>query len=117
MENVLFVHDGHCASGWVPPSTSQPSISDCLNECINRGRNVGYIAFRNGTRNTDCACYELSSGCPDDNLWPEHNAYMIVRKGIFISVFKSMKYTSFNLSEFSYRFVQRHCITLFQNFP
>ena len=77
-----FVHKGHCASGWDAPSTSQPSITDCLNECINRGNDIGYFAFRNGTRKTDCACYFLTYGCPDDNQWPEHNSYLIVKKGV-----------------------------------
>lgn len=77
----MFVHDGHCALGLVSPSTLQPTITDCMNDCIGRGDNIGYFAYKTVRDNSQCACYESKFGCPDDDDFPDHNSYLIVRGG------------------------------------
>ena len=80
-----WVHQGHCADGWVRRSTRQTSIKGCFEECVNRGPHIGYFAYSN--ENNDCACYQQSAGCPDDNKFNNHNSYRIRPKGkIFPSV-------------------------------
>ena len=69
-----FVHQGHCAAGWVK-SFRENSMKDCFNGCVNRGKNIGYFAYNN--ENGDCACYQRSAECPDDEKFNRHNSYRI----------------------------------------
>merc|ERR1712039_643558 len=37
-----FVHDGHCAAGWMAPNTNEPSLSACAATCRSR-EGCGYF--------------------------------------------------------------------------
>ena len=81
IENVLidpykYVHQGHCAGGWVGPNSNQETPLDCRNECAARS-GVEYFAYSNSKT---CACY---TKCPDDNNHNDHNAYRIIAQGKF----------------------------------
>ena len=74
-----YVHDGHCAGGWISNSNSkQNSLADCFSECKGNSQ-CGYFAFDEGA--TNCALYTVEGGCPDDDNYPTYNAYKI-EKGV-----------------------------------
>ena len=80
IENFLvdvntFVHQGHCADGWVSPNSNQATLRNCHDECATRS-GVEYFAYNSNT----CACY---TKCPDDNNNNEYNAYRIIAQGTF----------------------------------
>ena len=76
----VYVHDGHCASGWISGSnTKQNNIEDCFGQC-HANSQCGYFAFaESGTESTNCALYTTEGGCIDDNNYPTYNAYKILR--------------------------------------
>ena len=70
-----YVHQGHCAGGWVSPNSIQGTILDCRNECAGRSA-VEYFAYNDA--HDACACY---TQCPDDNHFNDYNAYRIIGEG------------------------------------
>ena len=75
------MHPGHCAGGYVPPSTNQITIVDCRNECANLNSSIGFFAYRKIVLNDgrDCACYLEDGNCPDDDQHNNYDAYRILQ--------------------------------------
>ena len=74
-----YVHDGHCAGGFLGGNTCQPSLKACADNCANN-KECGYFAYQPSCDGgTNCALYDDASGCPDDNQYPKYNAYRIER--------------------------------------
>ena len=87
-----WVHDGHCASGWISGSnTWQNSFEGCADKCQNEPR-CGFFAFDNIRTNasdpfqkseggafltspTNCALYTVEGGCKEDGNYPTYTAY------------------------------------------
>lgn len=68
-----FVHDGHCAAGWMPGNTNQGSVAACASHC-NTVPNCGFFAYSTGR----CALYHRDHACPDDDQYPDYNAYRLI---------------------------------------
>merc|ERR1740129_2298948 len=76
--NFAFLHNGHCASGWMGNNRNVDTVDECATICGER-EGCGYFAYDNSISSiTNCATYFGSDGCPDENLFPEYNAYEIV---------------------------------------
>lgn len=75
--SFTFVHDGHCAAGWINANTMQPTIEGCSTKCFGED-SCGYFAYNAGSR--ECALFTSGGGCPDDDSWPDHNSYRIHRQ-------------------------------------
>lgn len=75
-----FVHDGHCAGGWLGGNSRQGSVAACSAHC-NSIDGCGFFAFCDGPTGcdgtTDCALYSEAGQCPDDNHWGAYNAYRV----------------------------------------
>ena len=74
------VHDGHCAAGWIK-TTCVPSLGACAQSC-NEIKECGYFAYTTdfGDMGTNCAFYNVDGACPDDDEFPEYNAYQLFRE-------------------------------------
>merc|ERR1740129_1628702 len=77
ISNFAFLHNGHCASGWMGNNRNVDTVDECATICGER-EGCGYFAYDNSISSiTNCATYFGSDGCPDDNLFPEYNSYKI----------------------------------------
>ena len=74
-----FLHEGHCASGWMGDNRSRVDTADeCAYICSKRnesGLKCGYFAY--DASDQKCAFYFESDSCPDDNLYPNYRAYKL----------------------------------------
>jgi len=70
--DYIFFHDGHCANGWMGDNEMTDTVDECATICSEREQ-CGYFAYDG----TNCAAYFESDSCPDDNLYPNYNAYKI----------------------------------------
>jgi len=77
MEDYQFFHDGHCAGGWINANTRQSDVTSCATQCRNRP-GCGYFAFSSERPGTNCALYSKAGGCPDDNRYPDYNAFRMI---------------------------------------
>ena len=70
-----FVHDGHCNGGFIS-GTHQVGLSlkGCRDHCSALPE-AGYFSY--STEGQTCSCYSTVGGCPDDNLYPTHNSYLL----------------------------------------
>ena len=76
--NFLYFHDGHCASGWMGDNRLVSTVEECAIICRER-EGCGYFAYdESRTFSTNCATYNESDGCVDDNRFPEYTAYEMV---------------------------------------
>jgi len=71
----MYLHDGPCASGWLGTGT-KATIDECEVECRSRS-GCGFFAYAAGASTSNCAYYTAASGCPDNLLSPEFNAYRL----------------------------------------
>ena len=55
------------------------SVGECREHC-EKEPIAGYFAYRENEK--QCRCYTLADKCPDDDQYPNFNAYLIVREGI-----------------------------------
>ena len=69
-----FKHVGHCSDGWISPNTNQASVDACAAHCRAQS-GCGFFAYR--ASGGHCALYTLSAGCPDDDLYPDYDAYYL----------------------------------------
>merc|ERR1719330_788971 len=77
-EAFMFVHQGHCASGWMGDNSEVDTVDECANICRER-EGCGYFAFDpSKSYNTNCATYFESDGCLDDDLHPQYTAYQLM---------------------------------------
>ena len=73
--NFKFIHDGHCASGWMGDNRQVETVDECATLCRERER-CGYFAYDDSmTFSTNCATYLESGGCLDDKRFTEYTAY------------------------------------------
>ena len=71
-----FVHDGHCNGGY-NGGCAECTFGRCRDQCA-KIPEAGYFAYRAKPRG--CSCYSAAAGCPDDDRYPDYNAYRIVRE-------------------------------------
>ena len=71
-----FVHDGHCNGGY-NGGCDECTFGRCRDQCA-KIPEAGYFAYRAKPRG--CSCYSAAEGCPDDDRYPDYNAYRIVRE-------------------------------------
>jgi len=72
-----FEHDGHCNGGYIQGSHTygHQSLNGCYEHCSSLP-SAGYFAYK--AQGKGCSCYLTSDECPDDNAYPEYNAYRIL---------------------------------------
>jgi carbonic anhydrase len=73
--NFFFVHQGHCAAGWMSGhNTHVSSLEECVTKCF-MTPTCGYISYSEHA--TTCSLYRGNARCPADNNYPDFASYRI----------------------------------------
>lgn len=69
-----FLHDGHCASGYIMNFGNVRSVEVCASRCAAYA-DCGYFAYAEGI--SYCAFYLETAGCADDESYMEYDSYVL----------------------------------------
>ena len=69
-----FIHDGHCAAGYIADSFVYGTLAQCAQECKDE-QTCGY--FAHSTTDNSCSMYTSAAECPDDGDYYNFNSYRL----------------------------------------
>jgi hypothetical protein len=77
-QNFFFVHQGHCAAGWMSGHNAQvTSLQACIQKCMETPT-CGYVSIQSySDEMRTCALYRGNARCPADNNYPDFASYRI----------------------------------------
>jgi len=76
--NFFFVHQGHCAAGWMSGHNTQvASLEECITKCF-MTPTCGYVSHQTVSEDTyTCSLYRGNARCPVDHNYPDFASYRI----------------------------------------